>query len=168
VGRRPAVRRWARHNSSLAPDSAGSLLHGDPLLERDRTCVGVAAHEVRDQTPDLDQLWPSGDVRRLVEQLAADPASLEAWVVGRAASRKIDPLGPRVLKMANAGSPVPVMADVWDSAPASSTDGAYRSSATVLGGWDASCGWDVPLKERGRVCRWHTGCRDRAGDRRRG
>jgi AraC-like DNA-binding protein len=73
--------------------------------------LGVPAHEVRDQTPDLDQLWPSGDVRRLVEQVAAYPARLETWVVERAASRKVDPLGSRVLKMANAGTPVAVMAD---------------------------------------------------------
>jgi AraC-like DNA-binding protein len=74
--------------------------------------LGVPADEVRDQSPDLDQLWASGDVRRLVEQVAANPAAtLETWVVGRAASRKIDPLGSRVLKMANAGTPVAVMAD---------------------------------------------------------
>jgi AraC-like DNA-binding protein len=73
--------------------------------------LGVPAHEVRDQTPDLDQLWSSGDVRRLVEQVAANPASLEAWAVGRAAWRNVDPLGSRVLKMANAGTPVAGMAD---------------------------------------------------------
>ena len=73
--------------------------------------LGVPAHEVRDQTPDLDQLWPSGEVRRLVEQVAAHPATLETWVLGRAASLRIDPLGSRVLKMANAGTPVAVMAD---------------------------------------------------------
>ena len=43
--------------------------------------LGVPAHEVRDQTADLDQLWPSGDVRRLVEQVAANPATLETWVL---------------------------------------------------------------------------------------
>jgi AraC-like DNA-binding protein len=74
--------------------------------------LGVPADELRDQTPDLDELWPSGDVRRLVEQVAADPvAALEAWIVGRAASRKVDPLGSRVLKMASVGTPVAVMAD---------------------------------------------------------
>lgn len=39
TGRRPAVRRWARHHGSLAPDSGGSFLHSDPLLGRDRTCA---------------------------------------------------------------------------------------------------------------------------------
>jgi AraC-like DNA-binding protein len=74
--------------------------------------LGVPAPEVRDQTPDLEELWSSGDVRRLVEQVAADPAAaLETWMVGRAASRTVDPWGARVLEMASVGTPVAVMAD---------------------------------------------------------
>ena len=70
--------------------------------------LGVPADEVRGQTP----FWPSGDVRRLVEQIEEDPAAaLKTWILGRAASRTVDPLGSRVLKMASVGTPVAFMAD---------------------------------------------------------
>jgi AraC-like DNA-binding protein len=73
--------------------------------------LGVPADEVRDRMPDLDEVWPSGDVRRLAEQVAADPvAGLETWMVERATSRSVDPWGSRVLEMASAGTPVAVMA----------------------------------------------------------
>jgi AraC-like DNA-binding protein len=75
------------------------------------TLLGVPADELRDRTANLDELWPGGQVRALTEQVEADPAAvLEAWVVKRAASCNQDPLGPRVLAMATAGTPITVMA----------------------------------------------------------
>jgi AraC-like DNA-binding protein len=74
--------------------------------------LGMPADEVRDQTPDLEELWPSADARLLAERVAEDPvATLEAWVVERSASREVDPLGPRVLRMATAGTAVAVIAE---------------------------------------------------------
>ncbi|MGH3914672.1 MAG: helix-turn-helix domain-containing protein [Pseudonocardiaceae bacterium] len=74
--------------------------------------LGVPADELRDRTPDLDELWPSDQARRLAERVAADPTGgLKRWAVERAAIREVDPLGPRVLQMASAAAPVAVMAD---------------------------------------------------------
>ncbi|HEV3123042.1 MAG TPA: helix-turn-helix domain-containing protein [Candidatus Dormibacteraeota bacterium] len=74
--------------------------------------LGVPADEVRDQTPDLGELWPSLEARLLAERVAEDPvATLEAWAVDRAASSEVDPLGPRVLRMAAAGTSVTVIAE---------------------------------------------------------
>jgi AraC-like DNA-binding protein len=73
--------------------------------------LGIPADELRDRTPDLADLWPSAQVRVLTERVAADPAAaLEAWAVERAATREKDPIGPLVLRMASAGTPVAVMA----------------------------------------------------------
>jgi len=67
---------------------------------------------LRDRTANLDELWPGRQVRVLTEQVEADPAAvLEAWVVKRAARCDQDPLGPRVLAMAKAGTPIAVMAE---------------------------------------------------------
>lgn len=74
--------------------------------------LGVPADELRDLTPDLEDLWPGGQARLLADRVAGDPvAALESWAVERAASRDVDPLGPRVLDMAARGTPVAVMAD---------------------------------------------------------
>jgi len=74
--------------------------------------LGVPADCLRDQTPDLEGVWAPGEVRVLADRVAADPAAaLEAWAVERAASRQVDTLGPRVLEMAVAGTPVAAMAD---------------------------------------------------------
>jgi AraC-like DNA-binding protein len=74
--------------------------------------LGVPADKVRDQTPDLEELWPSAEARLLAERVAEDPAAtLEAWAVERAASREVHPLGPRVLRMAAAGTSVAGIAE---------------------------------------------------------
>ena len=76
------------------------------------TLLGVPADELRDRTANLDELWPGRQVRVLSDQVEADPAAvLEAWVVKRAARCDQDPLGPRVLAMAKAGTPIAVMAE---------------------------------------------------------
>lgn len=76
------------------------------------TLLGVPADELLDRTPNLEELWPSRQVRVLTERVEVDPvAALEAWVVKRAARCVQDPLGPRVLAMAVAGTPMAVMAD---------------------------------------------------------
>jgi AraC-like DNA-binding protein len=76
------------------------------------TLLGVPADELRDRTANLDELWPGRQVRVLTEQVEADPAAaLESWVVTRAACCVADPLGPRVLAMAEAGTPIAVMAE---------------------------------------------------------
>ncbi|MHB1712141.1 MAG: hypothetical protein ACYCV7_12170 [Acidimicrobiales bacterium] len=67
---------------------------------------------MRDRTANLDELWPGRQARVLTEQVEADPAAvLEAWVVKRAARCDLDPLGPRVLAMAKAGTPITVTAE---------------------------------------------------------
>jgi len=74
--------------------------------------LGVPAHELRDQTVDLEQLWPSRETRVLTERIAADPVGgLDTWAIDGFAAREIDPLGPRVLAMANSGTTVAAMAD---------------------------------------------------------
>jgi len=74
--------------------------------------LGVPADALRDAGPALEELWPAAPARQLTEQVAADPAgALRAWAAGRLASREVDVLGPRVLAMAAAGTPVAVMAD---------------------------------------------------------
>ena len=74
--------------------------------------LGVPADKVRDQTPALEELWPTAEARRLAERVAENPvAALEAWAVERAASREVDPLGPGVLRMAAAGTSVAVIAE---------------------------------------------------------
>jgi AraC-like DNA-binding protein len=74
--------------------------------------LGVPADELRDRAPALGELWPSAAARVLAERVAADPVTaLEAWAAGRAATRTQDPLGPRVLAMAAAGTPVAQMAE---------------------------------------------------------
>ena len=76
------------------------------------TLLGVPADELRDRTANLDELWPGRQVRVLTEQVEVQPAAaLEAWVVKRAARCDQDPLGPRVLAMAKAGTPIAVMAE---------------------------------------------------------
>ena len=52
--------------------------------------------------------WPTTP---LFEPEADSGAALEAWVVKRAARCDQDPLGPRVLTMATAGTPIAVMAE---------------------------------------------------------
>ena len=76
------------------------------------TLLGVPADELLDRTANLDELWSGRQVRVLTERVEADPAAvLEAWVVKRAARCDQDPLGPRVLAMATAGTPIAVMAE---------------------------------------------------------
>jgi AraC-like DNA-binding protein len=76
------------------------------------TLLDVPADELRDRTANLDELWPGRKVRELTEQVEADPATaLEAWAVERASLCDQDPLGPRVLAMAMARTPIAVMAE---------------------------------------------------------
>lgn len=76
------------------------------------TLLGVPADELVDRTPNLEELWPAGQVRVLTERVEVDPVgALEAWVVAGAARCDQDPLGPRVLAMAMAGTPTAVMAE---------------------------------------------------------
>ena len=80
--------------------------------------LGVPADELRDRTSNLEELWPGRQVRVLTEQVEVQPAAaLEAWVVKRAARRDQDPLGPRVLAMAKAGTPIAVMAERLSISP---------------------------------------------------
>jgi AraC-like DNA-binding protein len=74
--------------------------------------LGIPASDLLDQTPDLAQAWPAADVRRLAEQVAADPpAALAGWAARRARQAVPDPLGPRVQAMARAGTPAARMAE---------------------------------------------------------
>ncbi|WP_428341178.1 helix-turn-helix domain-containing protein [Mycobacterium sp.] len=76
------------------------------------TVLGVPADKLRDQTLNLEQLWPTREAQVLTEQVELDPAAvLQAWVVERAVRCDLDPFGPRVLAMAKAGTPTMVMAE---------------------------------------------------------
>ena len=75
--------------------------------------LGVPADVLRDRAPSLDELWPDGDVRRLADQVATDgTAALLRWATARRARTQPDPLGARVLALAEAGTPVAVTADL--------------------------------------------------------
>ncbi|GDY29388.1 DUF6597 domain-containing transcriptional factor [Gandjariella thermophila] len=80
------------------PDSAARW-HGSPAGARyvglrfsgglGPALLGVPADEVRDQSPDLDALWPAGAVRGLTERVAEDPVgALRAWAVESLESRR--------------------------------------------------------------------------------
>jgi AraC-like DNA-binding protein len=74
--------------------------------------LGVPADELRDQTVGFEELRGSAEARRLIEQVAADPArTLTTWLVEHASEQPMDPLGPRVFAMATAGRSVEQMAD---------------------------------------------------------
>jgi AraC-like DNA-binding protein len=80
--------------------------------------LGVPADELRDLTPDLDDLWPSRLTRALTARIEKDPvAELEAWLIERAAASQVDPLGGRVLAMARSGTSMAVMADQLGLSP---------------------------------------------------
>ena len=74
--------------------------------------LGVPADELRDRTPDLEELWPAAHARTLAERVAEAPsAALEAWVAGQLNYCQVDALGSRVLDMAAAATPAAVMAN---------------------------------------------------------
>jgi hypothetical protein len=74
--------------------------------------LGVAAHEARDQAPDLSDLWPSAEARVLSEQVAVAPEEvLERWLVSRAANHELPPFGATVFDLAAKGTQVGVVAD---------------------------------------------------------
>lgn len=74
--------------------------------------LGVPADELRDRTPDLEELWPAAQARALAERVSAAPmAALEAWATEQLSRREVDTLGPRVLTMAATATPVAVMAN---------------------------------------------------------
>ena len=103
------------------PDSTARWHEEEPVARyvglrcsggRGPALLGVPADEVRDRTPELSDLGDTRQIRALVERTAIDPApSLEAWLVDRAGSWRLDPLGPRVLEWADNGTSVSEMAE---------------------------------------------------------
>jgi AraC-like DNA-binding protein len=80
--------------------------------------LGVPADELRDRTPNLEELWPARQARMLTERVEVDPAAaMEAWVVENASRCDQDPLGPRILAMANVGTSMAVMAERLSISP---------------------------------------------------
>lgn len=74
--------------------------------------LGVPADVLRDQTPDLEELWGRSEAAALADRVASDPAgALETWMAEQAARREVDTVGPVVLGMARAGTPVTTMAE---------------------------------------------------------
>lgn len=72
--------------------------------------LGVPADHLRDRSPALEELWPRRAVSRLEEQVASDgAAALTAFL--HAHRPDPDRLGPRVLSLAAAATPVADMAD---------------------------------------------------------
>jgi AraC-like DNA-binding protein len=73
--------------------------------------IGIPADELRDVTLALDQLWPQRRARAMTERVAVGPAAaLDGWLVEESSRCELDPLGPRILEMARAGTTVPDMA----------------------------------------------------------
>lgn len=112
MGRPPPVRRGTGQHRPPPPEPPRDAIRrarfsggtGPALL-------GLPADLVCDRAPGLDELWPAATAGALAERIAAAPeAELEAWAIECAASRDVDPLGPRVLRMAAAGAPVSVIA----------------------------------------------------------
>ncbi len=74
--------------------------------------LGVPADEIRDQCPDLAQLWTRGRTHRLAGEVAADPvAAMQEWLYDTAAEARPDPIGPAVLRLTRAGASVAGIAD---------------------------------------------------------
>ncbi|MFC5954131.1 helix-turn-helix domain-containing protein [Streptomyces pratens] len=78
--------------------------------------LGVPAHELRDRRPDLADIWPAAEVRRLTARVnaAADPArGLEDLALKRAAEAATppDPVLRHVVAALDAGRPVAETAD---------------------------------------------------------
>jgi AraC-like DNA-binding protein len=115
--------RGARPGPSLArilPDGCMDLIwDGDRLFVAGPDTrglgpglLGVPAHELRDATPPLRDLWPDADARVLHEQVAGQPAAaLEQWLERRAESWERPSLGPAVFDLAAGGLPVVAMAE---------------------------------------------------------
>ena len=77
--------------------------------------LGVPADELRDRSPDIEELWPAAEARALADGVAASPVTaLEAWASERLTYSEVDTLGPLVLEMAATATPVAVMADRLD------------------------------------------------------
>jgi AraC-like DNA-binding protein len=73
--------------------------------------LGLAAHEVRDQTPALAEVWSGYEARTLNERVARDPAAvLSSWVAVRATAVRVDTFGGTVAAFAAAGMPVAAVA----------------------------------------------------------
>jgi AraC-like DNA-binding protein len=74
--------------------------------------LGIPAHHLLDQTPDLAEMWNPHAVRRLTARVAPDPGrALNDWLIERAAQRPLDPWGSRVLALTRAGLPVAAIAE---------------------------------------------------------
>jgi AraC-like DNA-binding protein len=78
--------------------------------------LGVPAAALRDQRPELDQLWASSRVRRLAEELAATGSAEQAQevlstAVLDGAREPADPAVPTLLRLAGDGLRVGEMAD---------------------------------------------------------
>jgi AraC-like DNA-binding protein len=74
--------------------------------------LGVPADVVYGQSPGIDDLWSSRDARALTERVAAAPAAeLERWALERSLILPVDPIGPTVLDLVDAGLPVNAIGD---------------------------------------------------------
>jgi AraC-like DNA-binding protein len=70
--------------------------------------LGVPAHELRDRTVPLEDVWGARRARRLTERVVERPlAALADW----ASSAAADPLGERVRALLDGGSSVAAAAD---------------------------------------------------------
>ncbi|SNS34013.1 AraC-type DNA-binding protein [Geodermatophilus pulveris] len=112
---------WDGRRLSVAGPDTRARWHEDPAPARyvalrfsggtGPALLGVPAHELRDRTPLLEDLWPAAAARRLADRVAEDPVgALERWAGERVVDSPADPLGGRVLALARAGVPVAGMA----------------------------------------------------------
>lgn len=105
-------RRRAGHGCSLAPGQAGTTHVGLRFSEGvGPALLGMPADELRNRTPNLDDIWPALSARVLTERVEADPSgALESWIVERGIRCPSDSFGMRVLTLVNAGASVAAMA----------------------------------------------------------
>ena len=93
------------HQNAASQPVMGVRLHAGhgPLL------LGVPAHELRDRTVALEDVWGSARARLLTEKVAERPGpALAEWATSSGA---VDPFGERVRSLLHCGSSVSEVAD---------------------------------------------------------
>jgi hypothetical protein len=120
-----------------------------------RPCSASRPTSSTDSTVDLGRALARGAVRRLTEQVAADPVGrADRLAAGRLPARSGGPARGPGGRDGGRRVPVATMADRTGSAPGSCSGGACRCSATALGTWLGSCDCYGPWTPGGRAGRW--------------
>jgi AraC-like DNA-binding protein len=103
----PDTRARVHHSAEPQP-ATGVRLHAG----RGPVLLGVPAHELRDRTLPLEDVWGSGRARRLTEQVAERPGpTLERWATAGKAGETFDGFGARVRALLDGGRSVAEVSD---------------------------------------------------------